>query len=177
MKYLRKCLDNILTLKKRGTVLDVGCGEGKLSKFFYERGFEVMAIDKSQKVINSIKKQFGNKIKVKRKNIENLSLKENYDIIIAKNVLHLLSNKEKAIEVIKNLQAHTNKNGIHLIVGPTTKDQSYREEKFFINPKEMKKIYSKWKCLFCKTFFTNLEKHDNFPPHRHNLFIGLFVKK
>lgn len=88
----------------------------------------------------------------------------------------MLSNKEKAIEVIKNLQAHTNKNGIHLIVGPTTKDHSYRKEKFFIKSKEMKNIYGKWKCLFCKTFFTDLEKHDGFPPHRHNLFIGLFVK-
>ncbi|MEM1535533.1 MAG: methyltransferase domain-containing protein [Candidatus Pacearchaeota archaeon] len=177
MKYVKKCLRLILELKERGTVLDLGAGKGKLSKFFYEKGFNVTAIDKSRKIVDALKKKFKNKIKIKREELEKIKLREKYDIIIVKNVLHLIRDRKTAEKLINKIKKYTKEDGINFIVGLTTRDPFYNKKKFFIKKNKIKKLYKNWKCLFSKTFFTNLEKHDKLPFHKHNVFIGLFQKR
>ena len=177
MKYLKTCLNKILKIKKEGFVIDLGCGEGKLTKFFLSKGFNVTAIDNSEENVDKLKKnlkRFGNKVKIVKTNLEEFSFDKDYDVIIAKNVLHFLSN-EKAKELIEEIKNHTKKDGINLIIGLTIKDRFYNKKRFFIKEREMKKMYKGWNFLFFKSFFM-LDKHDGLPPHKHHIFIGLFQK-
>jgi len=180
MKYLRECLAKIVNIKKRGLVLDLGCGNGKLTKFFLVRGFSVHCVDKSREAINKLKKELwklGKQANIQKANLERFSWKKNYDVIITKNVLHLLSSKKEAAKLINQMKRHTKKKGITLIVGLTTKDPFYNENKFFIKENKIMEMYKDWDILFLKSFFTSLEKHNNLPLHRHHVFIGLFQRR
>lgn len=55
-KFLEKLPD------KRGKILDLGCGSGRDSKFFKELGFEVVALDLSEKLAKKASEYIGQDI-------------------------------------------------------------------------------------------------------------------
>lgn len=109
----------VLKLKppiKSWRILDVGCGEGKDAVFFARNGYDVTAIDISNKGLIKGKKLASlYKVDVNfiQADINNFRLSKSYDIIFSSGVLHYLNPKLKR-DIIKNYQEYTTLNGINV---------------------------------------------------------------
>ena len=98
-------LDNFLPLKKgQGRkVLEVGCAIGSFSKLLSERGFDVVATDISEFIIEKASK-LQKDVKFKILDIEkDVKVNEKYDYIFAFEVLEHLNNPQKALFNMKKL--------------------------------------------------------------------------
>ena len=51
-------LINLIDGDNRGTVLDLGCGNGALSKVMHDKGYEVTGIDASKELLDIAKKDY-----------------------------------------------------------------------------------------------------------------------
>lgn len=92
-------------MKKQKNVLDLGCGNGRDSIFFYHNGMNVTAIDASPQVIESLKN------KIKQNNIyficddfvcSSMIFAGQYDYCYSRFSLHAINEKQE-LEVIKNV--------------------------------------------------------------------------
>lgn len=54
----KKYIDQFLKEVGKGTILDVGCGVGNLTKYIQDNGFEVLGIDLSNKMLEIAKERF-----------------------------------------------------------------------------------------------------------------------
>ncbi|EGU30997.1 hypothetical protein VII00023_20672 [Vibrio ichthyoenteri ATCC 700023] len=90
---------------KPQNVLDVGCGSGRVSEIFYSRmnPIQMIAIDKSSEMIKEAKKNKDSHVIYKHKNIENLDLSVNFDVIVSNSSIQWFSNINKSLLVIKSL--------------------------------------------------------------------------
>ena len=62
LKNMRWYLEEILKLKTRGKLLDVGCAYGYFLQLANDKGFEVFGIDPSDYAVKKAQKKFGSKI-------------------------------------------------------------------------------------------------------------------
>ena len=101
-----------LKLKKGSRVLDLGCGYGKLSHLMTAKGYDVHAVDSSQKIINSIKNA---NFKISKQDARNLNFKGGYfDLVFTDGMLeHLKINDVK--KVIKEELRVSNKYIVNLM--------------------------------------------------------------
>jgi len=103
-------------------VLDVGCGEGFLSKLLTEMGNEIIGIDISEIAVKLAKEKG---IKAFVCDIENESLPFNdvFDVIVLSEVLeHLVSPKK----VIYKLKRHLKNDGVFVLTFPNIAYYKYR---------------------------------------------------
>ena len=146
-------VNKILKLKKRGSILDLGCGEGGNSIFLAERGFKVTLVDISKTAIKKIKNEL-NKRNIKAeiicKDLNNFHINKNFDVIISLAVFHFL-NRKKTINLIKEMKKRTNKAGVNIIVG-FLDNTSGKTSSFYLKKNELKKLYSDWKILEYKEY-------------------------
>lgn len=78
-------------------VLEAGCGEGYVSQFLYEKGYNIDAFDVSEKVIEEAKNSF-QCINFFTDSIYKISAEDNkYDLVVASEVLEHLEEPEKAL--------------------------------------------------------------------------------
>ncbi len=80
--------------------LDIGCGEGWASTLLAQMGFAVDAVDKNNQRLdilrNKIKSNHVGTIRIFESGIKKFKFRRSrYDLIIALNLLHLLTDKEK----------------------------------------------------------------------------------
>lgn len=96
-------------LKKGSCILDFGCGSGRDTKYFLEKGYHVDAIDGSKELCKLASKFTG--IEVKNMCFEELSEIDKYDGIWAcSSILHLpISELDK---VMKKMEVALKENGI-----------------------------------------------------------------
>lgn len=103
----RNRLGEILTHKKGGKLLEIGCGKGEFLKLA-KRHFDVAGIDISQYTIDCIKHSFG--AKVKRGNIEAEELISDYHDVIA--IFNVLEHLRRPGIVIDKIYHSLTKGGI-----------------------------------------------------------------
>ena len=109
----RQKVNLLLSLKKSGRLLEIGCGRGELLKRL-KNSFDVEGIDISRLAIDSASNSISrNRLSVL--NIENKDIKGKYDIIIAFDLLEHLRNPIKIIDKIKRA---LNKGGIFIFSVP-----------------------------------------------------------
>lgn len=92
----------IASLKKNGSVIDIGCGRGELTYYFAKQGFTVTAIDYSQSAIEFAQKCFeSDSDKELRQNVQfycdnccTVKLAEKYDLAVASDVIEHLAFEE-----------------------------------------------------------------------------------
>jgi len=107
---LHETLDRFLGyLDKDALILDFGCGSGRDTKYFMERGFSVEAVDGSKELCTLASEYTG--VVVKQMFFQDLKEKDRYDGIWAcSSILHLPINELK--QVLVNMAVALRENGI-----------------------------------------------------------------
>jgi ubiquinone/menaquinone biosynthesis C-methylase UbiE len=107
LNFLKKQIDP----KKK--VLDMGCGEGRFSRYFIEKGTRIYSIDFSEEYIKICKNTLKNG-RFKVGSITNIPFKnDNFDYIFCVDVLQHVPKLEKAIHELKRV---LKKDGIIIII-------------------------------------------------------------
>ena len=94
-------------VEEKGRILDLGCGSGRDSFFFLERGFSVDSLDGSEAMKREAERLFG--IYVRLSDFLSLDEEEKYDGVWAQaSILHL---KEESLRKVLNLISRALKTG------------------------------------------------------------------
>ncbi|SHE52602.1 methyltransferase, FkbM family [Marinitoga hydrogenitolerans DSM 16785] len=92
---------------KKGKILDIGAGTGYWSKIFLEKGFDVYAVEPSERMCEILENRFSgfNNIKIINGYGENLPLEDNmFDIVLAMgDVLSYAENQEEFIDEVNRV--------------------------------------------------------------------------
>lgn len=156
-----KLVEEILKYKKSGSVLDLGCGEGRNALFLAKKGFDVTGIDISKegiKKLERIAKEYNVKIKSFVQEISNFPC-INYDIIMSIVTLHFFEKDEigRLVEKIKN---YTSENGLN-IISVFTEKNPYKKFPYLFKQDELRNLYENWEILHYREFITPLKKRKN----------------
>jgi len=85
---------DLIKNKKFKKILDLGCGDGRDSKYFAKKGLEVVGVDFSESGIKKIQQNKAENIKILNKNIEDIVFPNNsFDIVYAHLSLHYFNNE------------------------------------------------------------------------------------
>ena len=127
-RFIQKLNDN-------SKILDFGCGSGRDSKYFMEKGFIVDAVDGSKEICKIASEYLG--IEVKQMLFQQLNAKEEYDGIWAcSSILHLTY--DELIDVIFNMMEALKQNGIIYTSFKYGEFEGFRNGRYFINFNEEK---------------------------------------
>lgn len=125
-------------LKPNSLILDFGCGSGRDSKYFLDKGFLVEAIDGSIEMVKQAREYTG--IDVKHQLFEQLDEKDKYDGIWAcSSLLHVNSNSLK--KIIVKLNKALKKDGLLYMSFKYGYNEEERNGRFF-NDMDEKKMNS-----------------------------------
>ena len=126
---------------ENGYILDYGCGSGRDSKAFIERGYRVKAIDGSQEICNLASEFINQKVECMR--FDELNDKEEYDAIWAcASIIHV---KQEELPIILNKMYDALKdNGVMFISFKTETGFEVKEGRYFnyVTKEIMEKIIS-----------------------------------
>lgn len=96
-------------------MLDLGCGNGKLSEPFFQSGYKVTLVDKDidalQEAENNLKKIRENELEALNVSIEDFKFDKSYDGIIISNALPFQKSKESIIRIVQTAWEKVNKGG------------------------------------------------------------------
>jgi tellurite methyltransferase len=134
--------------KKANKLLDVGCGNGRDTLFFFKKGLDIRGIDISKTAIRNNKKIIKKIFYLKDICSRSFFLKEKFSIIYARFFLHAID-REKENFFLKNIKKISHKKAIVFLEFRTIKDplikkgiklskyeRFYTHYRRFINPKE-----------------------------------------
>ncbi|MEK6917773.1 MAG: methyltransferase domain-containing protein [Nanoarchaeota archaeon] len=152
-------------------ILDLGCGNGFMSKFFHKKGAKAVGID-----IQEISEDSEN-FKFVKGDIKKEDFGTENNLIIASLILHFLG-KEDALKVINEMKEATSKEGYNLLVCMSDEDDlaKKKSEKFYPSFKELTETYNDWHLVKEVRGITEIEDHDDLGSHQHNLIFLLFQK-
>ena len=107
MSHLYK--DFLNYIPKASYILDLGCGSGRDSLEFIEKGYNVTAVDGSKELSLAASKIIGKEVICSR--FEDLKLKERFRGVWAcASLLHV--NKDNILDVIKNISSNLKTHGV-----------------------------------------------------------------
>lgn len=149
LSHAEYLLSNI-PLKGDESILDVGCGDGKITAFLAKRVpfGKVMGIDPSFSMLTKAKETHReNHLIFCEGSAEDFTLDEQFDHIVAIHVMHWIKEQKTALQ---NMYKHLKPNGhIHLILAPSKEGLPFyealhktvesRQEDFidFVNPQQV----------------------------------------
>ena len=152
--------------KQSGKLLDYGCGPGILANKLQKRGFSVIGVDISRKMVEQANKSYGEFIVFKQSSLQGmLPDEESFDVIVLAEVIQYL-NHRKAIEV---LMKKTKQGGQIIITGPNYD--------FFHYQNKQRTVVCKIKDLIIsfRTFITS-GSFSNYKPIKLPNFIKMIEK-
>lgn len=139
-----------------GSVVDLGSGRGRNSFFLAEQGFSVTAVDRSDAAIETLRTiQKSEKIElsssvydINQASLANILKEDQVDHILGTTVFKWLEAK-RVPRVINDMQVHTRKGGLHLIVAPVTSDERPcpKVYPFAFERGGLCRYYQKWEIL------------------------------
>ena len=119
----------LLKIKKQGSLLDVGCGEGKYTILAQKLGFNALGIDYIQKAILTAKKKAKN---LKCNFIHNDFFKEKFktkfDVVLDSGFLHHIKKTDWPV-YMKRLLKITNKDSHYILSCFSEKDLTHKRTK------------------------------------------------
>lgn len=110
-RYLSKIINKIIEkkIKRRKYLLDIGCGNGYLTKNISEKFQEVTAIDQSVSAINNANKNYSGKIKFLNSALHNFKQEQEVDCISAIEVIEHVYSPDDFLKQIYNLSSKNTK--------------------------------------------------------------------
>lgn len=97
---------------KKLTILDIGCGDGRVTEELLKIGHDVYGIDTSEKAVKLAKEKG---IKAVVNNIEDYQSEQKFDLIIATDILEHLF---EPLEVLQKMRGWLNENGEIIVAMP-----------------------------------------------------------
>ncbi len=114
--------------KKHRKLLDLGCGNGRDSFYFAQKGLQVTAVDWSKNCLDQLfelSKKKNVKIKVVHQSIPQLKIKQNsIDVVYAHLSLHYFDNKTTK-NIFNKIYRALRKNGLFFLKCKSTEDELY----------------------------------------------------
>ena len=162
-------------IKKKGTVLDLGCGTGEFVWRFLRDGFSVIGVDLSPKMLQMcekklLKKNLVNNYKLIKENIINYkNINENNDIkqidyiICNFDTVNYLKNEKEFLKFIKKCNQNLKKNG-YLIFDAVTEDI-------------FDEIFENGVFLDEEAEYTSIWRHEQLSERKHLVEIDLFIRE
>jgi tellurite methyltransferase len=163
-----KFVSEALKLKKSGSVLDLGVGEGRNAIFLAKNGFDVTGIDVSETGIKRfLELSEGLKVKGIVEDIKKFEFIQGYDIILSIATLHFLE-REEIEKIIQKIKNHTNENGLN-IISIFTEDNPSKGFPYLFKKNELRDFYKDWRILEYEEYLSPLERHGDSHLHRHSV--------
>lgn len=162
-------LNLILSYLKSGKILDLGCGDGKNSLYLAQKNpnYEITSVDFSKVACQKLNdKAFeylvNGRIKTINADLNNYSIKENYDCIISTFTFHLL-NKKTVSRIISEIQTQTNRGGFNFIIAFTNLQNIPNDYISTFEINELKNLYSKsnWQIVEYRIFDSYIKRDIN----------------
>jgi len=127
---------------KKGTLLDLGSGQGRDSLYLASIGYQVTAIDNSmvgicQTLIKA--RKMGLKLKAIKADVFNVQLEKKFDIILFDMLLHAFK-KPQQLELLQKFSSYLKFSGVFCIIFPNDMNSSYFMELLNSLPCELKLI-------------------------------------
>ncbi len=136
---------------KNATILDLGCGEGRDAIYLLENGYNVLALDYSENVIEKCKELSSGKFNDRFKQFDLLVDKLDYkfDFIYSVAVLHMFVLDEHRQSFFDFIYNHLSENGVALIciLGDGVQEYSSDIKEAFVNTKRTVLNNSKEVCI------------------------------
>ena len=159
-------------LPKRASILDLGCGTGRDSKYFLDHGYKVTAVDGSFEFCNMASKLLN--IKVRELNFLDMDYHNEFDGVFAcASLLHLKDND--LLQVLKLIHTSLKDNGILYCSFKKGTGTRVDEKKRFYNDMEEEKF----KLLLNKlnVIFDLLKVWETNQYGSHQKFINFILRK
>ncbi|MBR6619053.1 MAG: methyltransferase domain-containing protein [Clostridia bacterium] len=158
---------------KSGSVLDVGCGDGKNSIYLAKQGFnDIDAFDVSETAIEKVKrlcKKHNIEINAGVQSLDEFEFKKQYDLVLSFGVFHFVE-KEKWKDFIIKAKENTKPGGIHIIqlfndnIEPSPDIAPFAVG--MAKDGEIKELYQDWEVLQYLSYEFE-EEHPGVPLHKH----------
>lgn len=169
-------LDNLYSIflnyiTTKGKILDFGCGSGRDSKYFKDKGYDVYLLDGSINLANIVETELGLKVKVQ--DFNDFDEKDKYDGVWAcASLLHV--KKENISNIILKIKNSIHDDGVIYIsmkdgVGEET--DNFGRYYNYVNEKEFEELLKPLHLKVDKYIKTNQRKDDSKNIIWHNFFI------
>lgn len=169
-------LDNLYSIflnyiTTKGKILDFGCGSGRDSKYFKDKGYDVYLLDGSINLANIVETELGLKVKVQ--DFNDFDEKDKYDGVWAcASLLHV--KKENISNIILKIKNSIHDDGIIYISmkdGVGEEIDNFGRYYNYVNEKEFEELLKPLHLKVDKYIKTNQRKDDSKNIIWHNFFI------
>ena len=121
-------------------ILDIGCGSGSLTKWWHDRGYDVLAVDNNETALDITSRKG---ISTKREDVEKLSFPSNvFDPVYSDGLLEHFEDCHQALSEIFRVSRN-----MVLTIVPTNGMYNRLVQIFTKPPKEYKKTEKEWVSL------------------------------
>ena len=109
-------LSNLLSTKEHPTLLDLGCGDGRLSKQLVDQGFKVIGVDINKEAAAVANKRFtGSDSRAFCEDCTKLRLSEKFDCCLCQLLLSIIGNVKRRRQLLRTASNHLVPGGVVLI--------------------------------------------------------------
>lgn len=158
-------IDKFLNILLDKNILDIGCGVGNLTKYIFDKGFNVDGIDLSIEMLNIAKSKY-KEINFYNMDMKNITLNKKYDgIVLAYSLFHLT--KEEVIKILPKYFNLLNSNGKMLLILQNGSGEHIINEplkaglKMFINYYSLSEISDLLTKNHFKIIYTDFKKSES----------------
>ena len=138
---------------KKGSILDIGCGDGKDSFYLAENGFNVTALDFSSGALNTLKERLSqadlmNNVALIERDIPDFMKEEKklWGNIISFVTIHFIRYSE-VLKVYEWIKEHTDSGGLNIISDFTNEGSLDTSKGFYLGRGQLLEIYKDWELI------------------------------